>query len=372
MRIIFICGSLEPGKDGVGDYTRRLCGELIKQGISVGILSYNDKYIINKIEDFQQSEQDDIPVLRIPHTWKSKTRCKEAKDWIALHNPEWLSLQFVPYAYHNKGLPLSLGSQLKNMGGDCKWHVMFHELWLGINKFESIKNKVIGSIQKGIIKSFLKKLKVDITTTQSQLYLIQLKKIGLNTQYLPLHGNIPLTKFKKGYSRISKDIIRFVIFGSVRKGTPINEFLLEFNSYFNALKSVKGSLLLVGRSGEEQLRWARECEKHKIDVKLYGEMNIEDISNIFLNADYGIATTPIQLIEKSGAVAAMREHNLPIIVVSNKWCLESQFPIQLPDSYMEYKTGNFAELMNKDVNFKEFKNIKDIVNDFLNYLELEV
>ena len=33
MKIVFICGCLEPGKDGVGDYTRRLSAELIDHGV---------------------------------------------------------------------------------------------------------------------------------------------------------------------------------------------------------------------------------------------------------------------------------------------------------------------------------------------------
>lgn len=32
MRLAFICVSLEPGRDGVGDYTRSLAAECIRQG----------------------------------------------------------------------------------------------------------------------------------------------------------------------------------------------------------------------------------------------------------------------------------------------------------------------------------------------------
>jgi hypothetical protein len=35
MRIVFLCFSLEPGRDGVGDYTRALAGELIRPGHEV-------------------------------------------------------------------------------------------------------------------------------------------------------------------------------------------------------------------------------------------------------------------------------------------------------------------------------------------------
>jgi hypothetical protein len=32
MKLLFLRGSIEPGKDGVGDYTCRLCGALIAEG----------------------------------------------------------------------------------------------------------------------------------------------------------------------------------------------------------------------------------------------------------------------------------------------------------------------------------------------------
>ena len=44
MNILFICGSAEPGKDGVGDYTRRLCGELLRTGHRTRILALCDNH----------------------------------------------------------------------------------------------------------------------------------------------------------------------------------------------------------------------------------------------------------------------------------------------------------------------------------------
>ena len=43
MKLLFLCSSLEPGRDGVGDYTRRLAGECLRQGHEVRLLSLNDK-----------------------------------------------------------------------------------------------------------------------------------------------------------------------------------------------------------------------------------------------------------------------------------------------------------------------------------------
>ena len=48
MNILFICGSAEQSKDGVGDYTRRLCGALIRLGHNAQILSICDLYLDRK------------------------------------------------------------------------------------------------------------------------------------------------------------------------------------------------------------------------------------------------------------------------------------------------------------------------------------
>src|SRR5690606_17238359 len=109
------------------------------------------------------------------------------------------------YSFNNKGLPFKLSNQLSKIGNNRKWHIMCHELWIGINKAEPLKNKAIGYVQKEIIKSLIKKLKIDVITTQSHLYLNELKKIVESPKHLPLHGNIPLIKSIENQSTKSKD-----------------------------------------------------------------------------------------------------------------------------------------------------------------------
>ena len=45
MKIVFICGSAQPGKDGVGDYVRLLALSLLKMGHQAAIVAYNDKFV---------------------------------------------------------------------------------------------------------------------------------------------------------------------------------------------------------------------------------------------------------------------------------------------------------------------------------------
>src|SRR5690606_39818307 len=74
MNIAFICGSLEPGKDGVGDYTRRLAGELLRNGHNATIIAINDRYITQCWNGEQKDVEVNVRVLRLPsqHNWSSR------------------------------------------------------------------------------------------------------------------------------------------------------------------------------------------------------------------------------------------------------------------------------------------------------------
>ena len=123
MRIIFICSSLEPGRDGVGDYTRRLAVSLIKAGHRAMAIALNDKYVERESAATQRADGYELNVLRFPAVWSSTKRFNRAKEGVVTFNPEWLSLQFVLYAYNPKGIPFALGKKLKELGSKRKWHI---------------------------------------------------------------------------------------------------------------------------------------------------------------------------------------------------------------------------------------------------------
>src|SRR5207253_4173313 len=45
VRVTFICSSLEPGRDGVGDYSRRLAYALERQGHAAQLVGLNDRHL---------------------------------------------------------------------------------------------------------------------------------------------------------------------------------------------------------------------------------------------------------------------------------------------------------------------------------------
>lgn len=368
MKLIFICGSLEAGKDGVGDYTRRLSAELFRQGISVGMLAYNDKHITVKDSSSQKAEGLEIPCLRLPHTWKSKKRSFEAKAWVTHNSPEWLSLQFVPYSFHNKGLPFGLAKQLKKIGGyNVKWNIMFHELWIGMSYQSSNRERLIGKVQKKIIKHIIKKLKPNINT-QTSLYQHHLNKMGFKSQILDLFSNIPNFEQNPNVNleqfNINNDY--FVIFGSIYKKAPLENFIKEL-AVLDKNKTL--SFVTLGRNGTELNSWSNVIKKYGFKLNDLGEQTEYNISYILSHAKYGIATTPYHLIQKSGSVAAMRNHKIPVICFSQPW-----EPIGFTEKYsvngvLEYIPGNLKNCLDK---FKEVryenKSISDVSEIFLNQI----
>jgi glycosyltransferase involved in cell wall biosynthesis len=368
MRIIFICGCLEPGKDGVGDYTRRLAGELIRQGISVGIVSYNDTFIQKELEEYQVSENTSIPCMRIPSIWSNVKRKSCAKLWVDTHKPEWLSLQYVPYAFNKKGLPLGLGQQLKNIGGNTKWHIMFHELWLGLRINDSLKYQFIGYIQRLLVKSMINKINVQLVHTHTQFYLQELTSLNLNPKYLPIFSNIPFKKMERDNNISKSERISLIMFGSIHPNAPIKQFAEEVSLYFKSQTSEHCRLVLVGKSGDEQQKWIKEFESLGIEVIVLGELSAEDISIALQEATVGITTNPFFVVEKSGTVAAMREHGLPVLIVSEDTRPKNNLKPILPNGFWEYRTGNFSKFINQRSNNSEYISLSEITNKFIQIL----
>ena len=112
MKIVFICSCLEPGRDGVGDYTGRLAAELIRVGHEVSLLALNDRFANAILSGDQERDGIKIPVLRLPSTLSDQDKTVHATNWINSVNPDLLSLQFVPFGFNPKGLPFGLSKIL--------------------------------------------------------------------------------------------------------------------------------------------------------------------------------------------------------------------------------------------------------------------
>ncbi|MDD3078966.1 MAG: glycosyltransferase [Paludibacter sp.] len=364
MTILFICGSLEPGRDGVGDYTRRLAGELIRQGQIATIIALNDRSILDVYEGVQESEGIYINVLRIPAVLKTKERFNLAGEFIARIDPEWLSLQFVPFSFQKKGLPFGLGRRLAKIGKDRKWHVMFHELWVGMDVDASLKFKLWGKLQGILIENLIKSLNNSLLTTQTELYRWQLFKLGYNSKYLPLFGNIPCISNKT--DNYLTNYLKFVVFGNIYSGSSVKRFVKEITEYFIE-KNIIIEFCFIGRCGAEQSVWAKELEEFGVKIKIMGEQSENIVSETLSTSDFGISTTPALLLEKSGSVAAMLEHGLPVICVSKDWKVRG-YNARKNLLFFIWGQDDFSTLLLLKKNEPYKYNLEFIVRNLLNYM----
>ncbi|MBZ9731295.1 hypothetical protein LB467_16515 [Salegentibacter sp. JZCK2] len=359
VKITFLCGCLEPGRDGVGDYTLRLAMELIKNGHKVSIVSLNDHFLPKN--SFEVLEQNLIPVIRVRLGNKQIQILSKVKRYIEEWDPEWLSLQFVPFSFHKKGLPIKLASQLNKLGKGRRWHIMFHELWVGMDNKDSFKLKLLGSLQKHIVKKTIDILVPEIINTHTRLYLSKLDKMGCKSDLLPLFGNIPIL-FQSEEKR--NGIINIAVFGGIHPGAKLKKFINEVP------KANKYKFHFIGSNGPEQGNWVATLTKNNVDYQLHGWLGIEEISKILSKCQWGVTSTPYYLSEKSGSTAAMLEHNLIVFCIARKWNpRDIKVEVLANDAIIKWKTTLDMESFIKCKRYKSENNIEVIAENFINRLK---
>jgi hypothetical protein len=378
MKIVFLCCNLERGRCGVGDYTSRLASELIrKHNHTVGVVALNDKYIEEEFNGNLHYEDIIFPILRVPAIWKSKSRFAHAEKWITDFDPDWLSLQFVNFGFQIKGLPFGLSKFLIPLGKGRKWHVMLHELWVGMNKQATFKYFLWGQVQKYLLLSLVSKLRPQVIHTQSRVHLAQLKKCGIKSQLLPLFPNISTVYPPSAHTLPAKggrwSLLNMVIFGSIYPGVPIKTFAKEV-AMFQRTHKVPVCLKLIGssrsRNPKAQEEFATIWKDEGLEIEMLGEQSPERISEVLRSASIGISTTPLLLSDKSGSVAAMLEHGLRVICVSRPYDIRGVADISLSEGIYEYHPGNFENCLNINPPSSSTSRLSKISLQFVNSLTI--
>jgi hypothetical protein len=335
MRIVYLSSCLEPGKDGVGDYTRRLAVECIRQGYPAAILGLNDLHISEAVTELQEIEGTSVSVLRLPRTMRWNKRIIESRNWLGAFNPDWLSLQYVTFGFDPKGLGFGLGKRLAAMNAKAAWHIMFHELWVGLARKSSLKHRIWGALQRLIILDLEGRLRPSVVHTQAESYRVVLNREKIKASILPLFGNIPYVD-GDGWNGLLEPLITRAlgehsdrarlylagVFGGVHPEWDAEQAV---NTIIPLVQRFQKRLVLVflGRSNlaREAMIQLKFTLQNRADVLMAGERTSAEISKILQTLDLGLATSPLQIIHKSGSVAAMVEHGLPVLVTRDDWRL---------------------------------------------------
>jgi hypothetical protein len=338
--VLFICGSLEPGKDGVGDYTRSLVGSLETLGVKGNIIATHDTDVTEIVEEEQWSEGVSVPVLRIPRDTTKEARTASIVSALRQIDPDWVSVQFVPYSFHHKGLPLVFLRQLEVLLSPYRVHLMFHECWIGISSVSPLRHQLVGWLQRQLAKRMVRKLKPKIITTSNELYQEVLRRAKIETEILPLFSNIPLVAtgdffdFSQSIDFplhlapkvLAEKYLVVGIFGTIYPQVDLIKELRKLQ--WSAVDSGREILLIAfGRSGESGGKRLDEVETafdHVFPVVRLGELRLEEVARIFSILEVSISCTPRQHLGKSGVFAAMRLNDVEVIATIDEQLPEYQ------------------------------------------------
>jgi hypothetical protein len=345
MRLAFLCSSLEPGRDGVGDYTRRLAGELTREGHASIAVALNEAHLDKATRQQQEIEGVSIDVLRLPDTMTWSQRIVESAAFLRGHTPDWLSLQFVPFGFHPRGLCFGLGKSLATLAPGAPWQIMFHELWLGLGARASLKDRIWGRLQKGIALDAVRRLEPAVVHTQAEPYRLALEAAGVKATILPLFGNIPrqagdgaeliqsLLAKQCGAVPDRDQVYLAGVLGGVHREWCAEDAV---NIVLPLAQKSRKRLILVflGRNhlSSESFDQLKASVKGRAEVIVAGERPAEEISRLLQCLDLGLATTPLEVIQKSGSAAAMLDHGLSVLVTRNDWHLRgAETPVPVMD-----------------------------------------
>ncbi|OYP34103.1 glycosyltransferase [Rhodopirellula sp. MGV] len=326
MRLVFLCGCLDPGKDGVGDYVRRLAGELVRQGHQVAAIAVNERELGCPIKrEIQVDEFSDlsssVSVLRLSSQVNWRERSEEIVEFLKTERPDVISVQFVPYSFHRKGIPFSFVGNLIGIARqfDARWNVMFHELWLAGDSAPTKKKKIVGWLQRRLVSRLLSRLDSMcklVVTTNSELHKEQLLKIGVETvNRLPLFSNIAFVEHSDDSRVPGVATDEFVVlhFGSF--GSNVEAYLLGLERTTKLAAEKRLKLFVVGGGGPHREKCLNAMKAALIDGQVvdFGRVDASLVSSLMASSDVMISRAKKSTWQKSGSVMAALEHGVDVI-----------------------------------------------------------
>lgn len=335
-KILFLCGSCESGKDGVGDYTVMLAAQLSRMNQNVSLIALNDKHTILDKEESFDVDGTVLKILRLSKDTAWNRRLASARNWIQAFAPDWISIQYVPFSFNDKGLPFGFAHKLKKLLTNARVHIMFHEIWVGIKKNSPASHSVYKFFQKKIAASLTKKLRPALVNTSNRVYQLELQRVGIESDILPLFSNIPISQIDEAFvdgilrqAGISKTMRHqfeiICVFGSIFPDIKLDA-VIEEQVRITGRQEKHLLLVFMGRTNNDEVARLKQQFEKLITVLNLGELSAQKVSSMLQVADKAISITPKEFIGKSGVYAVLKRHNLPVL---------SPFSITIPQYQAE-------------------------------------
>ncbi|MFZ4106238.1 hypothetical protein [Flavobacterium sp.] len=312
MKILFICGTFSPGKDGVGDYINKMSHALTKKGHEINIIAIRDKYCNELYKEIKSTENNLLTISCISKKVKLKKRFIYTQKIINEFNPDWISLQFVPFGFNKKGIPFWLPNFINKLEGEFCLEIMFHELWIG--RKIGIKNKLVSFLQETNIKNLLRKNKPKVIDTHLPVYFSNIEKLGYKPCRLPLFSNISPTK--DIILNKKENTFIWAFFSQINITPKIINFINKINIELHE-KGIISELIIIGGEKTKNLKYKeiykKLCPLFKT-ITITGFLDEKEISTLMQHCDIGITPIPLHALGKSGTTAAFLAHGIPVAV----------------------------------------------------------
>lgn len=317
-RIAIVTGRIAPGTDGVGDYTRSLGEELARMGHESLIIGLNQNS--SAYPWVRRIGGEAVQPFSPPPAESRQDRIEASRLIVQEFDPEVISFQYVSYAFARRGLAVNIGRAFRRIAGNRRVDLNAHELWSGFDESASIRERVQGYLQYRLFLRFLRHLEPDTIHVSNPTYVELMRQIGRKARLSLLFGNVPVTDAMpapgtEGFEETAANVRRFLIFGTIHAEWPPEPLMTRLTG-LAAREGFEPVIISAGRIGPGLPVWNRMIETHGSHCRFVrlGERSAAEISALINGADIGISTSPMCLIGKSGTVAAMLEHGMPVIV----------------------------------------------------------
>lgn len=322
-RLLLVCGSLRPGRDGVGDYSRNLARELNARGWETRIAAIAER------EAHEAAEiQDGQEVLRMREDTVLGQRLERVSRWLCDWRPAVVSVQLSPFGLVPRGLLGGLGRSLRRQWPDAAGQVMFHELWCGMDGAKApFRERLLGWLQRRGIKRFLREFRPVVAHTSNAFYRGQLEGLGCPARVLPLAGAIPVAKPQSaaafdarlreaGLGAVAENRGEWwlgAVFGSVYSMEVLSD-LTAAAARIGASQGRRVALVFFGHSKVAEASLRKAVSGAGGEPAVAGALPEEAVSQWMLRSDFGVCTTPMDGVGKSSSMAAFLDHGVPVLL----------------------------------------------------------
>lgn len=315
MTVLFICSSAEPGRDGVGDYTRRLAAELLRQGHNAWMIGLHDKHLTTSTATENQSDGGhEVTVLRFSSSLTWTKRITEAAQFVKSIDPDWISLQYVSYGFDTQGLAWRLPWRIRQVADGRKLHVMFHELWL--DKPVNLKQRILAKLQKSAISESIRQLKPEVVNVSIPFNRRRLQGLKYNAAPLALFGNVPVQLHEQSQTAGADGAEKHILYFGTPPKSVFLEKLLDDLASFCANHAQPLKITVVSGHSEQSKRFVSNLKsslsEYEVAISDLGFAPLEALSALMHVCDVGISRSDPHLLGKSGTAVAMLEHGLPV------------------------------------------------------------